>query len=345
MVLRASSTPFPFDANINARWGMLEIFGSWAKGTKVKAAVRTGQTKIPDGSWSDWSREVVAPGRVSPHNESGRYMQIRLRLEGDGKQSPEIHRVRIAYLRQNLPPFVREVVTLRKGLALLPVFQEQNKTKTVSLKDKANPETRNPAPPKEKKAPNSGVRARQVEKDGAMTVKWVAEDPNGDELRYNLQVRGQGERTWRTVEDSLDQPFYTFNSSQFPDGHYQFRVEATDSPSNPDGRELTDSRESRSILVDNTPPKVEQPDIQISGRRATVRVVVADVVGPLVEAEYSLDGASFRSLLPDDGVLDGPGESFTMRLGDLAPGFHTLTVRVMDEADNEGVGQSRFAIR
>ncbi len=41
-------------------------------------------------------------------------------------------------------------------------------------------------------------------------------------------------------------------------------------------------------------------------------------------------------LAPDDGVLDGPGESFTIRLGVLAPGQHTITVRVQDEGDNVG---------
>jgi hypothetical protein len=74
-------------------------------------------------------------------------------------------------------------------------------------------------------------------------------------------------------------------------------------------------------------------------------VVVADAVGPITSAEFALDGQDFRPLIPDDGVLDGAGEVFSIRLSGLRPGPHTVTVRVADEAENEGYAEARFAVR
>jgi hypothetical protein len=76
-----------------------------------------------------------------------------------------------------------------------------------------------------------------------------------------------------------------------------------------------------------------------------VRTVAADAVGPFLEAPYSLDGEKFRPMLPEDGVLDGPGESFTLRLGELAAGRHSITLRLVDEGENEGFGEAQLEVK
>ncbi len=333
----------PFDTSINSQYGVIQIFGSWPKSTRVSAAVRSGQTAEPDQSWSEWSKEVAAPGGSRPQVPNGRYVQMRLTLTASGSETPLVHRVRLAYLRQNLPPFVREVVALKKGVALFALPVDEPKSKTVSLADKAGEEMqRGDGEERGRKRP---PQARQVEQRGALTLKWLADDPNGDDLRYALQFRALGEGNWQNLGDKLDQPFYTLNSAQLPDGHYQFRVRATDAPSNPDGTELSDSRESRAVLIDNSAPRVDQPKVKVEGRKVTVRTVVADSVGPVTTAEYALDAQDFRPLLPDDGVLDGAGETFTVRLAEVEPGAHVITIRVTDEAENEGFGEAQFVIR
>jgi hypothetical protein len=331
----------PFDAGINARFGILQLFGDWPKGTKVTGSVRTGQTAEPDQSWSEWSPEITAPGSLRPKVPNGRYVQVRVTLAGEGKVSPSIYRLRLAYLRQNLAPFVREVTALSKGLALYALPQETPKSKTVSLNEKPSPDDQRRRED-DSDGPPPPTRARQVEEAGALTLRWVAEDPNGDELRYDLKYRQSGRGDWRTLKTNLQEPFYTLRSSQLPDGHYQFKVEATDAPSNALGEERSDARESRDVVVDNTPPKIDPLKVQIEGKRVTVRGSFADAVGPLVSATYSLDAREPKPIMPDDGVLDGPSESFTLRLGEVASGSHTLTVRVRDEAQNEGVAESVF---
>ena len=41
-----------------------------------------------------------------------------------------------------------------------------------------------------------------------------------------------GSKPWQKLKDKIQEPFYTLNSAQLPDGHYQFKVRATDAPAN-----------------------------------------------------------------------------------------------------------------
>jgi hypothetical protein len=122
-------------------------------------------------------------------------------------------------------------------------------------------------------------------------------------------------------------------------------VRATDEPSNPRGAELEDKRESSSVLVDNSPPRVARVVVTVDGKKATAKVDVADNVGPIIGAEYAVDGGVFRPMAPSDGVLDGAAEAFEVRLPELDKGTHTFTVRVIDEAENEGFGENSFQVR
>lgn len=328
-----------YDAGINSSFGTVQLFGVVPDKTKATVAVRTGQTATPDATWSQWSNEIPYPGNQRADVPNGRFVQMRLTLASDGKEAPRINRMRVAYLRQNLRPFVREVVALRKGVALIGVPREEQKSKTVSLAEKASEEMRRG---EQNESRSQASRARQIEQRGALTVRWVAEDPNGDELKYDLEFRPEGSASWRTLNKDLAEPFYTVQSAQLPDGHYQFRVRATDEPSNPRGSELEDCRESTSVLVDNSQPKVEGMKIAVDGKKATIKLSVTDNVGPIVGAEYAVDGGEFRPMAPTDGVLDGANEAFEVKLDNLDKGPHTFTVRVIDEAENEGFGESTF---
>jgi hypothetical protein len=331
-----------YDAGINASFGVVQLFGSVPDKAKATVAVRTGQTATPDATWSGWSAEIPYPGGSRAEVPNGRFVQLRLTLSSDGKEPPRINRMRIAYLRQNLRPFVREVVALRKGVALVGVPREEQKSKTVSLAEKASEEMRRGD---QNESRGQSTRARQIEQRGALTVRWVAEDPNGDELKYDLEFRPEGSSSWRTLHQNLDEPFYTVQSAQLPDGHYQFRVRATDEPSNPRGAELEDRRESTSVLIDNSPPRVDGVKMTVDGKKVSSKLTVTDNVGPIVGAEYAVDGGEFRPMAPADGVLDGSAEAFDVKLGELDKGTHTFTVRVIDEAGNEGFGESSFQVR
>ncbi len=330
----------PFDAGVHSKFGLVQILGFFPAHTKVTTAMRTGQTATPDKTWSAWSAEIDATRGRSTKAPDGRYLQARLTLQGNGSLTPLVHRLRISYLRQNLPPFVRDVTVLRRGLALLPVPQEDSKSKLVMVADKSDE-----GHAEEPRHGNGPQRARQVFEPGALTVKWVSDDPNGDELRFDLSVKRLGEDYWRLVKQNLTEPFHTFDASQFADGYYMFRVRASDRVDNPDGQDRSDSRDSRAILIDNTPPQVSKLRVQLKGNQATITGYVLDSWGPLTELVYVLDHQDPRPILPDDGMLDGPEETLTIVLPALSPGPHQVTVRAVDDASNIGVGEIMFQVK
>jgi hypothetical protein len=325
----------PFDAGINAKYGTLQALGHFPSGTRTDLQVRSGQTAEPDALWSPWSKALTAPGNAAVQVPNGKYVQVRLTLHSHRGVGPQVQRLRLAYLRQNLSPLVREVSSTGKGLALYPLPRDDNKTKVMMLGDKseahgaAEEGTRRQAP----------QRVRQTAERGSMAIKWLSDDPNGDELRFELQVRPVGEAAWTLLKDNLSDPFFTLQTSQFPDGYYTFKVRADDGLSNPAGLERADSRESRAILIDNTAPKFGPLTVRQQHGATVVTTTVSDAVGPLTELTYALDAQPPRPILPDDGVLDGPQEALTLRLGSLKPGRHTLTLRAVDEADNEGFAE------
>ncbi|MEE2961912.1 MAG: hypothetical protein VYA34_14340 [Myxococcota bacterium] len=334
----------PFDAEINARFGLLSLFGHVPSRTRAQVAIRTGQTAYPDDSWSDWSGYMSYPGSAPKGDYTGRFMQLKIRLRGNGEVVPTIHRYRAAYLRENLPPFVREVVALRKNVAMHAVPGEPGKSKMVNLKEKISLADRLDTKLSQMTKKPRRLKAKQLEKRGALTVRWSAEDPNGDKLRYNLSVRSRNAGAWRSLDEDMEYPFYTMDSSQFADGVYQFRVEVSDAVSNPMGLERMDVRESRSVLVDNTPPSLSKPRVKVRGRRARVTLDATDNIGPFAGMAFSVNGAGFRMLNPKDGVLDGPEESFELNLGELEVGTHVLNFKASDAAGNLGYVTTRFEI-
>ena len=84
--------------------------------------------------------------------------------------------------------------------------------------------------PAEIRAASAGHSAKRC-----ATVLWSAHDDNEDELRYAVYYRGENEQDWKLLKDKLEQKFYSWDTTSFPDGAYYLKIVATDAPSNPSG--------------------------------------------------------------------------------------------------------------
>ena len=124
-----------FDAGTQSRFGAVQLDGEQAHGTQVSVRLRTGETQTPDDTWRAWSKEL-AVGQSLPELAPGRFVQAKLILHGDGVQTPTARRVRIAFIRENLTPFVGEVVVLPKGVVLQPLPVDQVHERTLVINDK-----------------------------------------------------------------------------------------------------------------------------------------------------------------------------------------------------------------
>ncbi|MEJ7618594.1 MAG: hypothetical protein WKF30_16875 [Pyrinomonadaceae bacterium] len=140
------------------------------------------------------------------------------------------------------------------------------------------------------------------------------------------------------MKEELKDNFYTIDSAAL-DGQYIFKVVASDKPGNASQRALSGERVSELIEIDNTPPVlrvVNQQEPSATGPQARVRFAVEDATGMIKKADVSIDGGTWRGVTPDDGIADGPRETYTVEAPLKELGEHSVSLRVSDNSGNIG---------
>ena len=104
------------DATQVSRFGTIHLLGSLPKETSLKISTRTGNVKdADDATWSEWSEEAAAAEFVATKVQAARFFQYRLSFAStDGKGTPTVRSVDVAYMTPNLAPAVK-TVTLTPG--------------------------------------------------------------------------------------------------------------------------------------------------------------------------------------------------------------------------------------
>jgi len=179
---------------------------------------------------------------------------------------------------------------------------------------------------------------------GYQAVLWTADDANDDQLEFAIYFRGENETTWKLLKDKLDSKFYSWDTTTMPDGAYYLKIAASDAPSNPAGEGLSSELVSERFVVDNTPPVIAQLTAEAgSGSAARVRFHATASVSSVARAQYSLDAADWVLVFPTGGLSDSLREEYDFQLQKVAPGEHTITVRVYDQFEN--VSSAKATVR
>ncbi|HEU4402737.1 MAG TPA: hypothetical protein VFT43_11585, partial [Candidatus Polarisedimenticolia bacterium] len=330
----------PRDAQTSARWGRIAWRAGLPAGGRVEITTRSGNSAVPDATWSDWSA-AYANAEGSPIlSPPARFVQWRARLmRPSGGSSPTLQAVSVAYVPSNLPPVVRRVVVEPPGVVRErpPYFPE------IDPQDLAFTGIRVASGGPDPSGQTTSMPEKKTYVRGMRAIDWDADDPNADALSFDLAFRGEGESAWKPMARGLRDSYFAFDSAQLPDGLYRVRVEASDAPANPAAQAKSASLVSDPFLVDNTPPAVQVTARKgTKGSAFTLEVAASDNPGPIARAEYSLDAARWVPLAPTDGVSDSRAESYTVTLEGLRPGEHTVIVKVTDLLGNTGAGKATF---
>ncbi|HUT77190.1 MAG TPA: hypothetical protein VM285_05865 [Polyangia bacterium] len=303
------------DAGAPARFGRVDWFG---QGT-LEVRARSGQTSEPDGRWGDWSGPI-ARGAAVP-DPSARYLQLRFDWSRDA--AAVLRAAEVAYRPLNRRALVTE---------LDPGSPFTGKGKPAAGKEKG----------KEKgvKSSTRTIPARPEKRNESLAkISWKVDNPDEDELRYRLWYRAVGQDLWRPItreDEVLTKTRYDWDTGSVPEGRYQLRLVADDSPSNDPEDVLFDEWISEPLIVDNQPPAVRG----LAYRQGAVSGKAEDGFSSISWIELSVDGGPWLPLFPRDGVLDGTREEFGAKLAEpLGAGPHALAVRAWDRAGNVGTAE------
>jgi hypothetical protein len=171
---------------------------------------------------------------------------------------------------------------------------------------------------------------------GFIGARWLAADPNGDSLVYNVEIRGVNETEWKPLKEKIPEKYFSWDSTAFPDGEYKIRVTASDAPSNPPADALAGSLEGEPFLIDNTSPKITALTAARNAGKLEVRWHAADALSHIAKAEYSLDGGDWTVAAPAGALSDSLQLDYALELT-AAQGEHTIAVRVEDSYANQSV--------
>lgn len=307
----------PKDAERFSRFGSYRIEGRNVAADTVAISFRSGNTKTPDDTWSDWSTASTAlegDVKVPP----ARYVQWRLRMP-EPRPDATIDTVTVAYMNRNIAPSIDAVAVQDPAV----VYITSNYPAAPQVVEATNPDEygifTSLDTPGQRAA---GEQGKRMFRKGFRTVSWRASDENDDDLRYTLSLRMKGESKWLRLRENLTETQMNFDTSQLPDGRYELRLTATDEADNPNVP-LTDAKEGIEFVVDNTSPAIRATK---NGKGISVRIT--DALSPIGRVEYAADAEKWIPITPVDGIADSRDETFQLDAEEVDGRF--VIIRAVD---------------
>ena len=175
----------------------------------------------------------------------------------------------------------------------------------------------------------------QPGKEGFFKIDYKASDRNNDMLIYRIDFRRVGRDQWIKLKEKIDRPFFEWDTKSVEDGRYELKVTASDERSNTEVTKLSDSRISDVVIVDNSPPVVDNWTLDAANGKVTLKFTAVDQLSTIGELAYTADSNDdWVGSLPDDRVFDTMSENFTVLIKPLVKGEHVITLRIKDAVDN-----------
>jgi len=293
------------DSKSIAAWGLLR----WEATGPVTLFTRSGNTELPDDSWSDWSGPYASRDGETIKSPPARFIQWKtvIARPADGTLG-QLTSVTVAYLPRNTRPVVSSITIHPPGVVFQKPFSSEDGA--IAGMDDVTADARRPPGDPGPPQPSPGRRMYQK---GLQTLAWKGEDADGDRLTYTLQYRAEGETAWHDLRTGLADSLFVWDTTSVADGRYVIRVIASDGSSNPADRALTGERDSDVVDVDNTPPQITSSVVR-AGTSVRLSVRVQDARSPIQRLEYSIGGGTWQVVYPIDGLSDSPDERYEITL-------------------------------
>jgi len=313
------------DTTTVSNWGCIYWPCTEPEGTKVQVITRSGNFEKPDSTWSEWSKPYKKPWEKITSPPS-RFIQYKVILKTTKtKTTPKLSTVAISYLPENQAPVINNFELEEQSL--------------ISQKS-PNP-SKNGKP---EKKPQTAITQKPHYEIAQKKIKWNIEDPNNDTIKVTVLYKGIDEEMWKKIDENMQKKgVCTWNTLRLPDGEYQIKLIANDTPDNPPEISLeTEVILPQHFFIDNSRPVIK--DMQITpgsdgNEKYEIIGTVLDKYSKIVKVQYTIDGQEWISAYPADGVFDSPRESFKIITRPLEAGNYTFIINAFDSEGNIGTGK------
>lgn len=284
-----------------AQWGRIQ-WEADSQAAGITLSTRTGDTQDPGDYWSNWSVEYTQPDGNQITSPPNKYIQFKAILHCENGVCPYLKSVVIPYLPANQKPRITAI---------------SSDIETTDL---------------------SIIGDLTQSRDSTVTLSWEAEDDDDDEMIFSIFYKRTNANQWILLSDEIEELEYTFDSRRLLDGHYYFKVIAEDSPYNWDQTERSGFRISESMVIDNTPPIIQNLIVDQEQTPQQINALLIDEISNIRAAEYSMNGGEWLYIPAEDGMFDSRQESIqipiTRNSNELVMGTNYLVIRVMDSYEN-----------
>ena len=323
------------DADTAVNWGLMRLRGDFPRGTSLKISTRSGNSKEPDKTWSEWTdEEALKKNQVAITCPVARFLQYKLLLSGRDKALlPVVKKVESFYTPPNRAPVIDKIDIAPPG--------KRPAVRKPPPKDKSNGNSNNNS---KSSNPADTIDALANSNPQKVKITWKPFDPESDKLRFALYFKGEEEKVWKKIEDKLEKPLFEFATDALPDGRYQIKVVASDIPSNPKTSAKEGERISEIFTIDNTPPRfVESLTYdRVEKNAVVVHAALEDDTSIISSAQYSVNAEEWFRVNPEDEIFDSPSEVFSFMISELEQEELVVTLMVTDAEGNTVVEKLRI---
>jgi hypothetical protein len=272
-------------------------------------------------------------------SSAARFLQYKIEIQSgsnEPKVEPAIDGVTWFYQTRNQPPSFNRIVIHSPNIELIRMIRSEGSLPTINPTQSSSSASSNSQRPAGEQTGDSNASRppslQQNRRLGYRSATWQASDPNGDELLYSVYYRMAGSTEWKLLKEDLTDPFVAWDAAAWKDGEYYLKIVASDLPKNLEGDERTDEIISNVFTVDQIPPTI-QFDLKTM-KDGFISIKISDSVSIVDEAQYSVDGAKWKALLPVSGLYDSRSNEFHIPVESFSEGEHYINLRASDSADN-----------
>jgi hypothetical protein len=301
---------------------------------EVNASQLSVSIRVTNGSgesdgWSPWTPMTESDGWRADV-PAGRYAEFKLALPAASPPSLELDSASLYYLTQNRRPQLQEFRMLSPNFAIVvPPEMPAPVVTTVGqlLQSSEHDGDRRRA---------SFLGSQIVASPGTRVAFWTVNDPDGDNLLYTFSIRHEGDPEWTDIAVDSTDAYAQFDTLHLQEGTWFTRLVARQAAPRPEAERLSVSFETDDLVVDHTPPDIEECSLRRADGRLVVTIRGKDKLSLLDGADFTFNNGVHETVeQPADGILDGKEETFVLELPlSRLSGATSVEVTLYDSAGN-----------